>query len=139
MPSRTTSAYFHFPAAGVPEAPVRIPGPLASVSPYCLRHNLAWLWTNKRELTVLHTEELGDVLCLAVGATGVGAIYQTYEPGKAVAKGDEHGYFGFGGSTVMTFFEPGRVKLAEDIAANTANCIETFARMGDTLGTVTGC
>ena len=61
---------FHFPAAGVPEAPVRIPGPLASVSPYCLRHNLAWLWTNKRELTVLHTEELGDVLCLAVGATG---------------------------------------------------------------------
>ena len=118
---------------------MRIPGPLASVSPYCLRHNLAWLWTNKREFTVLHTEELGDVLCLAVGATGVGAIYQTYEPGKAVAKGDEHGYFGFGGSTVMTFFEPGRVKLAEDIAANTANCIETFARMGDTLGTVTGC
>ena len=118
---------------------MRIPGPLASVSPYCLRHNLAWLWTNKRELTVLHTEELGDVLCLAVGATGVGAIYQTYESDKAVAKGDEHGYFGFGGSTVMTFFEPGRVKLAEDIAANTSNCIETFARMGDTLGTVTGC
>ena len=129
---------FHFPAAGVPEAPVRIPGPLASVSPYCLRHNLAWLWTNKRELTVLHTEELGDVLCLAVGATGVGAIYQTYEPGKAVEKGAEHGYFGFGGSTVMTFFEPGRVKLADDILENTARCTETFARMGDVLGTMQG-
>ena len=130
---------FHFPVAGVPEAPVRIPGPLASVSPYCLRHNLAWLWTNKRELTVLHTETMGDVLCLAVGATGVGAIYQTSEPGKPVNKGDEHGYFGFGGSTVMTFFEPGKVKLAEDILANTANCTETFARMGDVLGTVVGC
>ena len=130
---------FHFPVAGVPEAPVRIPGPLASVSPYCLRHNLAWLWTNKRELTVLHTENMGDVLCLAVGATGVGAIYQTYEPGKAVEKGAEHGYFGFGGSTVMTFFEPGRVKLAEDILTNSANCTETFARMGDVLGTVVGC
>ena len=127
---------FHFPVAGVPEAPVRIPGPLASVSPYCLRRNLAWLWTNKRELTVLHTENMGDVLCLAVGATGVGAIYQTYEPGKTVEKGDEHGYFGFGGSTVMTFFEPGKVKLAEDILTNTANCTETFARMGDVLGTV---
>ena len=127
---------FHFPVAGVPEAPVRIPGPLASVSPYCLRRNLAWLWTNKRELTVLHTETLGDVLCLAVGATGVGAIYQTYEPGKPVCKGDEHGYFGFGGSTVMTFFEPGRIKLAEDIAANSQNCTETFARMGDTLGSI---
>ena len=127
---------FHFPAAGVPEAPVRIPGPLASVSPYCLRHNLSWLWTNKRELTILHTEELGDVLCLAVGATGVGAIFQTYTPGQAVDKGSEHGYFAFGGSTVMTFFEPGRIQLAPDLLENTANGFETFARMGDILGTI---
>lgn len=127
---------FHFPAAGVPEAPMRIPGPLASVSPYCLRHNLSWLWTNKRELTVLHTEELGDVLCLAVGATGVGAIYQTYTPGQPVKKGAEHGYFAFGGSTVMTFFEPGRVQLSPDLLENTANGFETFARVGDVLGTI---
>lgn len=127
---------FHFPAAGVPEAPVRIPGPLASVSPYCLRHNLSWLWTNKRELTILHTEELGDVLCLAVGATGVGSIFQTYTPGQAVDKGSEHGYFAFGGSTVMTFFEPGRIQLSPDLQENTANGFETFARMGDILGTI---
>lgn len=127
---------FHFPAAGVPEAPVRIPGPLASVSPYCLRHNLSWLWTNKRELTILHTEGLGDVLCLAVGATGVGSIFQTYTPGQAVDKGAEHGYFAFGGSTVMTFFEPGRIQLSPDLQENTANGFETFARMGDILGTI---
>lgn len=127
---------FHFVTGGTPEAPVRIPGPLASVSPYCLRRKLAWLWTNKRELTVLHTPHLGDVLHLAVGATGVGAIFQTYEPGKAVQKGDEQGYFAFGGSTVMTFFEPGRVKLAEDLVRNTANCVETFARQGDLLGDI---
>lgn len=127
---------FHFPAAGVPDAPIRIPGPLASVSPYCLRHKLSWLWTNKRELTILHTDELGDVLCLAVGATGVGSIYQTYTPGQAVEKGAEHGYFAFGGSTVMTFFEPGRVKIAEDLLANTAAGYETFARQGDLLGSI---
>lgn len=127
---------FHFPAAGVPEAPICIPGPLASVSPYCLRHKLSWLWTNKRELTILHTDELGDVLCLAVGATGVGSIYQTYTPGQAVEKGAEHGYFAFGGSTVMTFFEPGRVKIAEDLLANTAAGYETFARQGDLLGSI---
>ena len=127
---------FHFPTAGVPEAPIRIPGPLASVSPYCLRHKLSWLWTNKRELTILHTDELGDVLCLAVGATGVGSIYQTYTPGQAVEKGAEHGYFAFGGSTVMTFFEPGRVKIAEDLLANTAAGYETFARQGDLLGSI---
>lgn len=127
---------FHFVAEGTPEPAHRIPGPLASVSPYCLRSKLAWLWTNKRELTVLHTERVGDVLQLAVGATGVGAIYQTYEAGKPVAMGAEQGYFGFGGSTVMTFFEPGRIELAEDISRNTAECRETFARQGDLLGKV---
>lgn len=125
---------FHFPAAGVPEAAVRIPGPLASVSPYCLRRRLAWLWTNKRELTILHTESVGDVLILAVGATGVGAIYQTYTPGSAVAKGAEQGYFAFGGSTIMCFFEPGRVQLAADLLEQTAQGHELYARQGDSLG-----
>ncbi|MDO4221284.1 MAG: phosphatidylserine decarboxylase [Akkermansia sp.] len=125
---------FHFAVAGTPEAPIRIPGPLASVSPYCLRRNLAWLWTNKRELTVIHSDSLGDVLSLAVGATGVGAIFQTYTPGEHVHKAQEQGYFAFGGSTVMTFFLPGRIRLAQDILDNTANCLETYAHMGDVLG-----
>ena len=126
---------FHFPAAGVPEAAKRIPGPLASVSPYCLRRQLAWLWTNKRELTTLHTDALGDVLILAVGATGVGAIHQTYTPGEAVAKGAEQGYFAFGGSTIICLFEPGRVQLAADLLEQTAQGRELYARQGDTLGT----
>ncbi len=125
---------FHFPLTGVAEAAQLIPGPLASVSPYCLSQNLSWLWTNKRELTILHTEEAGDVLLLAVGATGVGSIFQTYEAGAPLQKGDEQGYFAFGGSTVMTFFLPNRVQIAEDLLANTAEGIETFARQGDVLG-----
>ncbi len=125
---------FHFPLAGVPEKSQLIPGPLASVSPYCLSQHLAWLWTNKRELTILHTEEAGDVLLLAVGATGVGSIFQTYEAGSPVQKGDEQGYFAFGGSTVMCFFLPNRVKIAQDLLDNTANGMETFARQGDVLG-----
>ena len=85
---------------------------------------------------MLHTERVGDVIQLAVGATGVGAIFQTYEAGKSVAMGDEQGYFAFGGSTVMTFFEPGKITLAEDILRNTAECLETYARQGDLLGHV---
>lgn len=129
---------FHFVAAGVPSSPVRIGGPLASVSPYCLRRRLAWLWTNKREWNLLETPDLGTVLTLAVGATGVGAIYQTYAPGEEVAKGAEQGYFAFGGSTVMTFFEPGRVRLADDLVQNTSRQIETFARQGDCMGELIG-
>ena len=127
---------FHFAVSGTPEAAVRIPGPLASVSPYCLRRRISWLWTNKRELTVIHSDAVGDVLSLAVGATGVGAITQTYTPGQHVDKAQEQGYFAFGGSTVMTFFEPGRIQLAGDIAEHSAACVETYARMGDVLGSV---
>lgn len=127
---------FHFVADGTPDAAIRIPGPLASVSPYCLRHKLSWLWTNKRELTLLRTPHLGDIVHLAVGATGVGAIFQTYTPDSPVKKGDEQGYFAFGGSTIMTFFESGRVQLADDILRNTEQCTETFAHVGDTLGRI---
>lgn len=40
---------FHFPVSGVPGPWTKLGGPLASVSPYCLRGRLAWLWTNKSE------------------------------------------------------------------------------------------
>ncbi len=125
---------FHFPLAGVPAAPRRIAGALASVSPYCLRTQLSWLWNNKRDLTVLSTEAAGDVLLLPIGATGVGAIHHTYEPNVAVDRGAEQGYFAFGGSTVMSFYLPGRVAIAQDLLENTQRGYETFARQGDVLG-----
>ncbi len=127
---------FHFPLAGVAEPAQRIKGALASVSPYCLRDKLSWLWVNKRDLVILHTEDVGDVLLLPIGATGVGAIYETYTAGARVEKGDEQGYFAFGGSTVMTFFLPNRVRIAQDLLDNTAAGYETFARQGDILGEI---
>ncbi len=127
---------FHFPLAGTPSAPQRIAGALASVSPYCLRDRLSWLWSNKRDLTVLHTEQAGDVLLLPIGATGVGSILQTYTPDARVEKGAEQGYFAFGGSTVMSFYLPDRVQIAEDLLENTARGYETYARQGDVLGQI---
>ncbi len=128
---------FHFPLTGIAEPAQRIKGALASVSPYCLRDKLSWLWANKRDITILHTEEAGDVLLLPIGATGVGAIHQTYKAGTQVEKGEEQGYFAFGGSTVMTFFLPNRVRIAQDLLDNTAAGYETFARQGDVLGNIT--
>lgn len=125
---------FHFVAAGVPTAPQKIRGVLASVSPYCLRRKIGWLWANKRERNLLETKETGTVLTLVIGATCVGSIFQTYAPGEPVEKGAEQGYFAFGGSTVMTFFEPGRVQLAADLLENTAHQVETYAHQGDAMG-----
>ncbi len=127
---------FHFPVAGTPEAAHRLPGPLASVAPYSLRRNLAWLWTNRRELTCLHSKEVGDVLIIAVGATGVGSIHQTYTPNLPIIKGTEQGFFCFGGSTIICLFEPGRIRLADDLTEQTNYGRELYAHMGDSAATL---
>jgi phosphatidylserine decarboxylase len=121
---------FHFPVAGVPGPARESAGPLFSVSPLALRRNLSILWENKRTLTRIETEDIGTVLMLEIGAACVGTIRQTYQPGRPAAKGAEKGYFAFGGSSVITLSEPGRVRLAEDLLDATAARTELYARMG---------
>jgi len=124
---------FHFPAAGVPGAPRLINGPLFSVSPLALRLNLAYLWQNKRVVTVLETPDTGTVLLVEIGATCVGTIQQTFTPGQPVAKGAEKGFFAFGGSSTITLFEPGRVELAPDLLNHSAQQTEVYALMGTAM------
>lgn len=126
---------FHFSVAGVPGPSRVVNGPLYSVNPVALRRNLGLLTKNKRALTELDGgEALGRVLILEIGATNVGSIVQTYRPGIPVERGDEKGYFSFGGSMTMVLFEPGRVELDTDLLEQTAQGRELFARMGDRLG-----
>ena len=77
---------------------------------------------------------IGTVLMLEVGATCVGSFAYTFPPQTRVAKGAEKGYFRFGGSSTITLFEPGRVKLDDDLVAHSAARRELYARMGDRLG-----
>jgi phosphatidylserine decarboxylase len=125
---------FHFPVAGVPGDTRLIRGPLFSVNPIALRQRLSYLWTNKRTLTHLTTENCGTVLCLEIGATCVGTITQTFTPGQAVTKGAEKGYFAFGGSSTLTLFEPGKIQLEPDLLENSARQIVLYARIGTRLG-----
>lgn len=125
---------FHFPCAGTPGTAKLINGPLFSVSPIALRQRLAYLWENKRVLTRLETSDLGLVLILEIGATCVGSIHQTYTPGEPVEKGAEKGYFAFGGSSTMTFFEPDAIKLASDLVDHSREQRELYARIGSEMG-----
>ncbi len=121
---------FHFPVSGVAGEARPLGGPLFSVSPIALRKRLAYLWTNKRVVTPLVTERFGTVMIVEIGATCVGTIAQTFEPGQAVAKGSEKGYFAFGGSSTITLFEPGAVRLEADLAAHSARQTELYAKVG---------
>jgi len=126
---------FHFPLAGLPSATTLRNGPLYSVNPIALRRKLGYLWENRRTLTTLETDRFGTVLVMEIGATNVGSIVQTYPPGQPVAKGDEKGYFRFGGSSTLLLFEAGKIRLAEDLVKNSRIQRELYARVGDSLGT----
>lgn len=126
---------YHFPYAGVPSEAQKIKGSLYSVSPYAIAGNFAKVFCeNKREYCFLDTPDKGRLILVPIGATMVGSIIETYKPGQPVKKGEEMGYFAFGGSTVVVIAEKGKLTIDPDILENTANGLETFVRMGETIG-----
>ena len=125
---------FHFPVSGVASAPVLINGPLFSVNPIALRKNIHIFTENKRAVSRIESDPFGLVVMLEVGATCVGSFDYTFTPGERVAKGAEKGFFKFGGSSTVTLFERGRIRLAEDLINCSRKGIELYARMGDWLG-----
>jgi phosphatidylserine decarboxylase len=125
---------FHFPVDGVPGETTRINGWLYSVHPIALLRNIRYLVQNKRDLTLIASPEFGTVAMLEIGATNVGSIRQGFVPGRSAAKGEEKGFFAFGGSCVITLFARGRIRFDADVAAQSAQGVETYARMGDRLG-----
>ena len=128
---------FHFICDGVPQKAKAIKGDYYSVNPIALRKNLAILWENKRVITDFDTREFGKVLYVEVGATCVGTIHQTYPIGENVKKGDEKGYFSFGGSCIVILFEKGKITFDEDLIKNSEKGLETKANFGQTLGSAT--
>lgn len=124
---------YHFPADGKVSASQLINGDYFSVSPIAMKQSLEIFCENKRVYCIQETEEYGDIMICDVGATMVGSIIQTYTPDTFIKKGDEKGYFAFGGSTLVLFFEKGKVKLSKDLLENTANGIETQVRMGEQI------
>ena len=125
---------FHFPADGEISESKLIDGVYYSVSTYAIKKNFRILCENKREYSILKTEKFGDIAMFEVGATMVGGIKQSYKSNSYVKKGEEKGYFYFGGSTCVLVFERGKVKIDEDLLENTKKGIETKVYMGEKIG-----
>lgn len=129
---------FHAPVAGRILEQRLVNGWLYSVSPIALRRAANYLWENKRVVTLIESERFGRVAFVAIGATCVGSIGMTAKTGAVVGRGEELGYFAFGGSCVITVFERGRLRLADDLVEQAAAQREVYARVGDALGQAAG-
>lgn len=127
---------FHFPVSGYVSPNKKIDGDYYSVNPIALRKKAEIFWLNKREYTIISNPLFGDVIMSEVGATMVGSIEQTFK-GSYAHKGEEKGYFEFGGSTVVLLFEKGKIHIDEDLLLNTAQGYETTVKMGEGIGEAT--
>jgi phosphatidylserine decarboxylase len=124
---------FHFPISGNLSSNKKIEGDYYSVNPYALRKKAEIFCLNKREYTILSNPLFGDVIMAEIGATMVGSIIHTFK-GSSVNKGEEKGYFKFGGSTVVLLFEKNKIHIDEDLLINTAKGYETTLKMGERIG-----
>ncbi|XP_058097341.1 phosphatidylserine decarboxylase proenzyme 3-like isoform X2 [Magnolia sinica] len=126
---------FHVPVSGTIEQFVDIPGSLYTVNPIAVNSKYCNVFTeNKRVVSLLSTEDFGKVAFIAIGATMVGSITFTRKQGERVQKGDEFGYFSFGGSTVICVFEKDTIEIDEDLLANSKRSLETLVTVGMSLG-----
>eukprot|EP00892_Ulva_mutabilis_P010591 jgi/Ulvmu1/7904/UM004_0136.1 len=114
---------------------VEIPGHLYTVNPIAVNSPMCNVFTeNKRVRVQIRTEDFGVVQFVAIGATAVGSINFTVTSGGWVKKGDELGYFAFGGSTCITIIHRKRVDLHNDLCQMSCKSVETYIRMGDAIG-----
>ncbi|MCZ2082775.1 MAG: phosphatidylserine decarboxylase [Flavobacteriales bacterium] len=124
---------YHFPISGTTgSSNIKINGDYYSVNPLALRKKAEIFWLNKREYGVMKSPLFGDVVMVEVGATMVGSMIQTYT-GTTVKKGEEKGYFKFGGSTVVLLFEKDKIKIDNDLLMNTSKGLETTIKMGERI------
>lgn len=87
---------------------------------------------NSREITVTNTDNFGKVTYIEVGAMMVGKIVN--HKIEAFYKGQEKGYFEFGGSTIVLLFQKDEITLDEDIINNSKKDIETRVLLGQKIG-----
>ena len=127
---------FHFPCDARVIEQRRIHGRYHSVNPLVLAMGIDVFGQNERQITRLENGRLGEFALIEVGAFGVGSIVQTFT-GDEVRKGEEKGYFQYGGSTIILLFRQGRVEFCPDLIAHSAEGIETFLRAGELLAKMT--
>jgi phosphatidylserine decarboxylase len=142
------------------------PGNYYTVNPQAINQNLAVLESNVRSILYLrfpetisppsdsgtpaagttqpHPHAGRSIAIVAIGALLVGSIVWTggaQKKGTLVRRGEELGYFKYGGSTVVAVWEKDCMKFDDDLVKNAIDSqqpIETLVRVGESLGKLGG-
>ncbi|MDO8057098.1 phosphatidylserine decarboxylase [Candidatus Phytoplasma gossypii] len=113
------------------EKRVKIKGKLHTVNPIAFKYFNVFS-ENSREYTILKTCNFGDIIQMEVGALLVGKINN--HPIRSFQKGQEKGFFSFGGSVIVLLVEPNKIKFNQLILNNSQIGVETKVNIGETIG-----
>jgi len=125
---------FHSPVDGKIGKMTYISGEYYTVNPQAIRTALDVYGENARKIVPIDSPQFGRVYAVCIGAMMVGSIKTTVEEGQEIKRGDEFGYFAFGGSTIVVLFERGVVEWDEDLLINGRASLETLVRVGMGIG-----
>ena len=112
---------------------IHIDGVFHTVQPISLKH-YNFYKTNTREYTILDTTHFGKVIQVEIGAMGIGRIKNNHEE-YSYKKGEEKGYFEFGGSTIVILVKKNTLNVDKDILENSKDNIETIVKYGEGIAT----
>ncbi len=108
-----------------------IPGRLHTVSPIVYEHYKVFQ-ENSRQVSILETDHFKTVAWVEVGALMVGKIVN--HSVKKFQRGEEKGYFEFGGSTIVLFLEKNQVEMDPLILKYSNQGIEVKVQLGTIIG-----
>ena len=126
---------FHSPVAGTIEKITNVGGTCYSVQPKAIKSEVDVLGENERDIIVIDgAHGIGKVAYVAIGAEKVGRVTTLKKEGAVLMKGDELGYFSYGGSDVLVLFEK-KVKWDEDLLEKSLNGMDTLLNVNERIGT----
>ena len=118
---------YHYPASGIRSREVRIDGCYHTVRPQALETVPVFV-ENTREICLLSTKYFGTIAQIEVGAMLVGRICNP-PSAPEVNRGDEKGFFQYGGSTIILLLQKDMVHIPDTLTGRQ----EIPVRMGQMI------
>ena len=134
---RLTPTDYHryvYPEDGMQMFNRRIEGVLHTVQPVATERTDVFV-QNSREYALLRTDRGGWMIMMEVGALLVGRICNLFQSRHRFVRGEEKGWFEYGGSTIVILVEKDRLELPESIKKASARGEETRVKQGEKVGT----
>ncbi|KAH7330711.1 phosphatidylserine decarboxylase-domain-containing protein [Rhizoctonia solani] len=136
---------FHSPCTGTFSAPTSRGSKYYTVNPQAVNTELDVFTANRRDIRIIESNIPSasglatPVGIIAIGALLVGSIgWIDRSEGYKVVKGDDIGWFQYGGSTVIVILPGDRIKWDDDLVDASEQGIEVQVRAGERIGQAIG-